>query len=80
MIDKHFKAPPPLINVTNDNQLMIGRSTELKQLNEYVKKGVNVCITGGTGTGKKTLLESIQTDKKVLVLDDTSSIKKSLVS
>jgi len=79
LIDKHFKAPPPLINVTNDNQLMIGRSTELKQLNEYVKKGVNVCITGGTGTGKKTLLESIQTDKKVLVLDDTSSIKKSLV-
>ena len=49
-------------------------------MDELIQKEVNVCITtGGTGTGKKLLLDAITTDKKILVLDDTYSIKKSLV-
>lgn len=79
LINKYWAPPPRLINIKSDNRLVIGRSQELRKLDELIQKEVNVCITGGTGTGKKLLLDAITTDKKILVLDDTYSIKKSLV-
>lgn len=79
LIDKYWKQPPRIINIRQDNRLLVGRAKEVLKLDEYVSKSINVCITGSTGTGKKLLLDSITTDKKTLILDDTSNIKKSLV-
>jgi len=58
---------------------IIGRDAELQLISDHVNKGTNVCLIGPTGTGKKSLLDSIQCDKKILTLDDTSGIKKSLL-
>lgn len=79
LIDKYLRQPARIINIKQNNKLLIGRSKELDKLNEYVNKSINVCIIGSTGTGKKHLLDSITTDKKILILDDTSNIKKSLI-
>jgi len=53
----------------------IGRNLEIKQLEENANKGVNTIITGGIGVGKSHLLESFQTDKKILKIDDLSGLK-----
>jgi hypothetical protein len=58
---------------------VIGRNEELMKISDHINKGTNVCLIGLVGTGKKTLLDSIQTEKKILTFDDMSSIKKSLV-
>jgi hypothetical protein len=58
---------------------IIGRNSDLIEISNHINKGTNVCLIGNTGTGKKTLLDAIQTEKKILTFDDTSSIKKSLV-
>jgi integrase/recombinase XerD len=79
VVDKYWTEPPKLINIRQSNNVIVGRVKELDQINQLVAKSVNLCITGGTGVGKNTLLDSLTTDKKVLVLDDTSNLKKSLV-
>lgn len=58
---------------------IIGRDPELIEISDHINKGTNVCLIGPTGTGKKTLLDAVKTEKKILIFDDTSSIKKSLV-
>jgi integrase/recombinase XerD len=79
IFEKLWYSPPRVINIRKDNRLLIGRQNELDKLNSLVQKGINVCIKGNIGTGKNLLLDSISTNKKVLVLDDTNNIKKSLV-
>lgn len=66
------------INFTN-NIFTIGRNIELDKLNENIEKGVNTLILGDIGTGKSHMLENIKCSKKILRLDDTDSIKQSLV-
>ncbi|MDY7397058.1 hypothetical protein UMM65_17585, partial [Aureibaculum sp. 2210JD6-5] len=71
---------PKLINLdVTESYFTIGRNKELALLNSNATKGVNTIVIGPVGTGKSHLLENIQTDKKILRLDDTESIKKSLV-
>jgi len=75
-----FSRKLPLIYVPpSGTASIIGRESELSLITDHVKKGTNVCLLGAAGTGKKTLLNSIKTDKKILTFDDTGSIKKSLV-
>lgn len=56
----------------------IGRNEELSNLEENAEKGINTIVKGAIGVGKSHLLEVFETDRKVLRLDDTESIKKSL--
>jgi hypothetical protein len=58
---------------------VVGRDAELQLISQHVAKGTNVCLIGPPGTGKKSLLDAIQTDKKILTFDDTSGMKKSLI-
>jgi hypothetical protein len=58
---------------------VIGRGSELAAVSGHLEKGTNVIVFGSYGTGKRLLLESIKTDRKILTFDDTASIKKSLV-
>ena len=70
-----------LINIDfSNNNLTLGRNTEISHLSDNIYKNINTIILGGTGVGKSKLLETIETDKKILKLDDTESIKKSLVN
>lgn len=56
----------------------IGRNKEIANLEENAEKGINTILKGAIGVGKSHLLEVFETDRKVLRLDDTESIKKSL--
>jgi len=79
LLNRYWKQPPRIINIKSDVKVMVGRSKEINLLNDFIAKDINVCIKGKTGVGKNSLLDSIQTNKKILILDDTSNIKKSLI-
>ena len=75
-----FVKRPPVIYIPGQKaQPIVGRSSELQTITEHLEKGTNVIIFGNHGTGKRLILDSIKTDKKILTLDDTSGIKKSLI-
>jgi hypothetical protein len=79
---KLFRRKLPVVYIPKTGSgAIIGRDAELQLISGHVNKGTNVCLIGPTGTGKKTLLDAIQiqTEKKILTLDDTSGIKKSLL-
>ena len=75
-----FVKQLPAIYIPNQSKApIIGRNSELTKISDLLSKDVNVILFGKYGTGKRLLLDSIKTDKKMITLDDTSGIKKSLV-
>jgi len=75
-----FRRKLPVVYIPQTGSgAIIGREHELQLISDHVNKGTNVCLIGGTGTGKKTLLDAIHSERKILTLDDMSSIKKSLI-
>ena len=62
----------------NQDKFTIGRSSELKHLEENASKGISTIITGEIGVGKSHLLENFKTDKKTLKIDDLSGLKTTL--
>lgn len=78
-----FLIPPKkskLINLNfSENYFTIGRNTEIKLINNNAEIGVNTLLIGTIGTGKSHILNNLDTTKKILRLDDTDAIKKSLV-
>jgi integrase/recombinase XerD len=69
-----------LINLDfTESYFTIGRNTELRVINSNSEIGVNTLLIGPIGTGKTHILNNLETTKKVLKLDDTEAIKKSLV-
>lgn len=56
----------------------VGRNQQLKLLENNANKGINTVVIGNIGVGKSHLLENFKTNKKILRLDDTESIKKTL--
>jgi hypothetical protein len=80
LFKRFFSRKLPTIYIPQSGTAaIVGRNSELQQISNHVNKGTNVCLVGPTGTGKKTLLDAISTDKKILTFDDTASIKKSLI-
>jgi ABC-type cobalamin/Fe3+-siderophores transport system ATPase subunit len=77
-----FLVPNPreqLINIDfNESYFTVGRNTELTNLNQNINRNINTLVIGSIGSGKSHLLKNITTDKKILRLDDTDNIKKSL--
>ena len=72
-------AREQLINIDfSESYFTVGRNSELLQLNQNINRNINTLVVGPIGVGKSHLLKNITTDKKVLRLDDTESIKKSL--
>ncbi len=68
-----------LINIDfTENYFTIGRNEELQQLNNNINKGINTLVIGGIGSGKSHILKNIETDKKILKIDDHENIKKTL--
>lgn len=69
-----------LINLDfTESYFTIGRNKELAVINNNAEIGVNTLLIGKIGTGKSHILKNLQTEKKILRLDDTEAIKKSLV-
>ncbi len=56
----------------------VGRNQQLKILENNANKGINTVVIGNIGVGKSHLLDNFKTSKKILRLDDSESIKKSL--
>lgn len=74
------KSKPKILNISfQNNSFTIGRNTEFAKIESNVQKNINTLILGPIGVGKSHLLEHFKTDKKILRLDDTESIKKSLI-
>ena len=68
-----------LINIDfTESYFTVGRNAELIQLNQNISRNINTLVIGSVGVGKSHLLKNITTDKKILRLDDTDNIKKSL--
>jgi len=75
-----FKRKLPAIYIPQTGtSSIIGRDTVMQQITDHINKCTNVCVIGPEGVGKKSLLDAVLTDKKVLTFDDISGIKKSLV-
>jgi len=75
-----FAKQPPSIYIPSQSATpIIGRNSELSNVSQLLSKDVNVILFGKYGTGKRLMLDSIKTDKKIITLDDTSGIKKSLI-
>jgi hypothetical protein len=49
-------------------------------INVNLSKSINTLLIGGIGSGKSHILSNIESDKKILRLDDTDNIKKSLAN
>ncbi|MCK8495852.1 tyrosine-type recombinase/integrase [Spirosoma sp. RP8] len=81
---ERFKAylfPPrrTLINLlTPDTDFIVGREKEQKQIQSLVSRGISVLITGPIGIGKTHLLQSLNFEKRTLLIDDCSDMKSSL--
>ncbi|MEP5428838.1 MAG: tyrosine-type recombinase/integrase, partial [Flavobacteriaceae bacterium] len=74
------KKPTKLINLDfTESYFTIGRNQQLKQLENNANKGINTILIGSIGVGKSHLLENLKTNRKILRLDDSESIKQSLV-
>lgn len=82
IVKKLFPEPTnKIINLNFSNQqFSIGRNKEIQKISGLVNKNINTILVGNIGTGKSHLLENLETDKKILRLDDADSIKKSLVN
>ena len=76
---KFFKKKETAVYIPVSNSIVIGRALELQEITDHIEKGTNVCLIGAVGTGKRTILNNLKTTKKILTLDDTSGIKKSLL-
>lgn len=77
---KLFKRKLPAIYIPQTGTAaIVGRDEILQQVTAHIQKGTNVCLIGPTGTGKKTILDAIQSEKKILTFDDAAGIKKSLL-
>lgn len=75
-----YTKRPPVIYIPNQKATpVIGRAAELTAISGHLSKGTNVIIFGEHGTGKRLLIDSVKSDKKILIFDDTASIKKSLI-
>lgn len=77
-----FFVPGPKEQIINidftESYFTVGRNPELMHLNQNINRNINTLIVGTIGVGKSHLLKNITTDKKILRLDDTDNIKKSL--
>lgn len=68
-----------LINIDfTESYFSVGRNEELLNLNQNINRNINTLLIGTIGSGKSHLLKNITTNKKVLRLDDSDNIKKSL--
>ena len=56
----------------------VGRNTEIGTLEKNIDKGINTLLLGPIGVGKSHILENFKCEKKILRLDDSGTIKKSL--
>ena len=75
-----YAKRPPIVYIPNQKiSPVIGRNAEMQTVSGHLESGTNVIIFGQHGTGKRLLLDSIKTNKKILTFDDTGSIKKSLI-
>jgi len=76
---KLFPKEQKIINANvNGGYFTIGREKKIEKILSCVNRDINTIILGNIGTGKSHLLDVIEFDKKVLKLDDTQNIKKSL--
>lgn len=74
-----FPPKRSIINLlTPDTDFIFGRDKEQKQIQGLVSRGISVLITGPIGSGKTHLLQSLNFDKRTLVIDDTSDVKSSI--
>ena len=75
-----FAKQPPSIYIPNQSRApIVARSNELQTVSEHLEKGTNVILFGKYGTGKRLILDSVTSTKKILTFDDTAGIKTSLV-
>jgi len=75
-----FAKKPPVVYIPNQSVApIVGRAAELQTISNFLDKGINVILFGKYGVGKRLILDSIKSNRKILTFDDTSGIKKSLI-
>lgn len=62
----------------NQKSFTVGRLEEIQRIENNIYKGINTLLLGNIGVGKSHLLENFKCEKKILRLDDSGTIKKSL--
>lgn len=67
------------INLTQHEKFTVGRKNELEILALNAEKRINTILIGSIGVGKSHLLRSIAKGQKMILIDDTSDIKNTLI-
>lgn len=57
---------------------LIGRDSEVRQLEKLLNQGISTLVVGEIGVGKSFLIDSLKMDQKVMEIDDTKEFKKSI--
>lgn len=65
--------------IVKNNSDLIGRDKELKDISEYIKKGVSVILHGPKGCGKSAILRHIDTGDTATVFIDEFKKKHTLI-
>lgn len=68
-----------VINITSPHEFTVGRKKELEILTENAAKGINTIILGSVGVGKSHLLRSLSKSQKMILIDDMTDIKQTLI-
>ena len=81
-ITRGFKLKSdPVINLSfKKDKYTIGRNTEIQQLENNARRGINTLVKGEIGYGKTHLINLIEHNSKTLRLEDSESIKKALIN
>lgn len=76
-----FPTTPTRLNlpaaITPD---LVGRDSEVKQIERLIAQGTSVVVVGPIGVGKSFLIDSLSFNRPVLELDDTRNLKQSLAN
>ena len=74
-----MKRPQEIAITTLNEKFLVGRFSEVKSIDENLRKNINVVLTGDAGTGKKYLINCLDFQRPTLVFDDTKGLKNSIL-
>jgi hypothetical protein len=76
-----FEKKERRINIHfNNNNIILGRNSEILEVQKHIAALRNTLVIGSVGVGKSMICDNIKPSQKIIKLDDSSNFKKSLAN